>query len=124
MTVGWHLSGETSRLTGEQAVELIRERARDGLLETWLEHGSGMVLAVVSNEVRAMVMLLDEPGDPGVHAVDPDATGHQDGYLLGNGQNDTYDNRDTVGLDQALRAVEHIVEHGSPPADIVWHSDR
>lgn len=124
MTEGWHLSGDTSQLTGEQAVDLIRQRVRDGSLETWLEHENGTVLAVVSNKVRAMVMMLDEPGDPGAHAIDPDAIGHQDGYLLGNGQNDTYDNRDTVVLDQALHAVRHIVEHGRPPTDIAWHSDR
>jgi hypothetical protein len=92
---------------------VIRQCVRDGSLETWLEHKNGMVLAVVSNKVRAMVMLLDEPGDPGAHAIDPDAVGHQDGYLLGNGQNDTFDNRDSLALHQALRAVRHIA-HSNP----------
>jgi hypothetical protein len=124
MTEGWRLSEDTPQLTGEQAVDLIRQRVRDGSLETWLNHTNGQMLAVVSNKVRAMVMLLDEPGDPGGHAIDPDATGQQDGYLLSNGQNDTYGNRDTVVLDQALHAVRHIIEHGTPPTDIAWHSDR
>src|SRR4051812_34039445 len=110
MTEGWRAVDGTTSLTGGQAVALIRRRVRDGQLETWLAHDTGRSLAVISNRVRAMVMLLDESGDPGGHAVDPTAAGSQDGYLLGNGQRDAYDNRDTVLLDAALHAVQHIVE--------------
>jgi hypothetical protein len=124
MTEGWRTVDGATSLTGEQAVALIRRRVRDGQLETWLAHDTGRSLAVISNRVRTMVMLLDEPGDPGGHAVDPTAAGSQDGYLLGNGQRDTYDNRDTVLLDAALHAVQHIVEHGEPPEGMAWHSDR
>jgi hypothetical protein len=124
MTEGWRLDDGSAPLTAEQAVALIRRRVHEGLLETWLRHDTGRALAVVSNRDRAMVMLLDEPGDPGSHAVDPAATGSQDGYVLGNGQDDTYDNRDTVPLDAALHAVRHIVEHGDPPEDVDWHIDR
>jgi hypothetical protein len=91
-------------------------------LETWLDKGAW--LAVVSNRVRAMVMLLDNSEDPGMHAVDPSAVGQQNGYLLDNGQHDAYDNRDTLPLDQALRAVKYIIEHGNLPAEITWQSYR
>src|SRR5437762_7720251 len=99
-------------------------RVAEGLLETWFEHDQGRLLAVVTNDTRAMVMLLNEPGDAGEHATDPSATGQQGGYVLGNGQHDTYDNRDTVPLGQALMIVEHLLDHGRPPAGVGWHIDR
>lgn len=124
MTAGWHRSGDDAPLTGRQAAELIRQRLEHGHRETWLEHDRGGLLAVVTNQIRALVMLLDEPGDPGGQAVDPTATGRQDGYILDNGQDDTYDNRDTIPLDRALHTVEHIVDHGRPPADVDWQINR
>ncbi|TDV57357.1 Imm1 family immunity protein [Actinophytocola oryzae] len=124
MTGSWHLKDETTTLNGEQALALVRRRIDDGQLETWLTHDDGRALTLVTNRARAMVMLLDGPDDPGRHAVDPDAPGEQDGYVLGNGQSDTYPDRDTVPLDQALDAVAHIVEHGEPSASVAWRSDR
>jgi hypothetical protein len=70
-----------------------------------------------------MVMFMPEPGDPGSHAIDPGADGRQDGYVLDNGQHDTYADRDTIPLDDALRAVDHIVAHGRPPAGVPWEDD-
>jgi hypothetical protein len=69
-------------------------------------------------------MVLDEPGDAGEHATDPSATGEQGGYVLANGQHDTYRNRDTVPLQQALMIVEHVIEHGHAPGGIGWQVDR
>jgi hypothetical protein len=94
------------------------------MLETWFEHDRGQLLAVVSNGIRALVMLLEEPGDAGEHAVDPTGTGQQGGYVLSNGQHDAYSDRDTVPLAQALVIVEHIVDHGRPPVGVNWHVDR
>jgi hypothetical protein len=123
MTEGWHLPDDDVPLTGEQAAALIQQRLDRGLLETWLEHDRGLLLALVSNRTRALVMLLNEPGDAGAHAADPNTTGHQEGYILDNGQHDTYDNRDTITLGEALRTVKHIVDHGYPPAHITWQVD-
>jgi hypothetical protein len=95
------------------------------MLETWFEHDRGRLLAVVSNGIRALVILLEEPGDAGEHAVDPSETGQEaGGYVLSDGQHDAYSNRDTVPLTQALAIVEHIVDHGRPPAGVNWHIDR
>jgi hypothetical protein len=69
-------------------------------------------------------MLLDEPDDVGMHAVDPAATDRENGYILANGQHDTYDNRDTLPLGEALRVAQHIVEQGRPPANTTWQVDR
>jgi hypothetical protein len=124
MAEGWRLADEPDLVTGDQVADLIRRRVRDGVLETWLKHDTGIALSVVTNGDRAMVMLLDEPGDAGGHAVDPGADGEQSGYVLGNGQQDTYGNHDTLPLDEALRTARHIVEHGHPPEDADWHSDR
>ena len=99
--------------------ELTKVSSRPGF-----EHDHGRLLAVVTNGTRALVMVLDEPGDAGEHTTDPMATGQQGGYVLGNGQHDTYENRDTVPLRQALVLVEHLVNHGRPPAGVNWHVDR
>src|SRR5437016_9526781 len=111
-------------LGGSQAAGLIRARMAVGLFETWFEHDDGRLLAIVTNGTRAMVMLLDEPGDAGEHAIDPSTTGEQGGYVLSNGQHDTYDNTDAVPLEQALTIVEHLRDHGRPPAGTGWHVDR
>jgi hypothetical protein len=69
-------------------------------------------------------MVLDEPGDADEDATDPIATEQQGGYVLSNGQHDTYDNRDAVPLEQALVIVEHLIHQGRPPAGVDWHIDR
>lgn len=121
---GWHLIDDSTPLNAREAAESVRRRLDQGLLETWLEHDRGMLLAVVSNRSRALVMLLDGPGNPGAHAIDPDATGEQDGYVLDNGQHDTHADRDTLPIEEALRTAEHILEHGRPPDDVAWQIDR
>nr|WP_269455590.1 Imm1 family immunity protein [Micromonospora narathiwatensis] len=102
MMEGWRLQGHHDPLAGDQ----------------------GQLLAVVTNGTRALVMVLDEPGDAGEHAIDPTATGKQGGYVLSNGQHETYDAQDTVPLEQALVIVEHLIDHGRPPTGVGWHVDR
>jgi hypothetical protein len=100
-------------------------RCRRGhAFETWFAHHQGRLLAVVTNGTRALVMVLDKPGDAGEHTVDPATTGEQGGYVLANGRHDTYDDRDSVPLGQALRIVEHVSQHGHPPAGVGWKVDR
>jgi hypothetical protein len=120
----WRVQDHPSHVTGTEAVQVIQDRIRHGVLTTWFESDSGRVMAFVTNYSRAMVMLLDEPGDPGEHAIDPAASGEQEGYVLENGQHDTYANRDTVPLDLGLTLVEHIVDHGRPPSSAAWEIDR
>ncbi|MEV4231534.1 hypothetical protein AB0J81_31535 [Streptomyces bobili] len=74
----------------------------------------------MTNTERATVMLLEEDGDPGEHAVDPEAEGSSDGFVLSNGQDDEYPDQDTVPIGEAFRLVEHIVDTGSWPADAQW----
>ncbi|SIM88128.1 hypothetical protein [Micromonospora cremea] len=120
----WREPDRHAPLTGVQAADVVRSRIGQGRLETWFEHDRGRLLAVVSDGTRASVMLLDEPSDPGEHAIDPTGTGQQDGFVLSNGQHDAYSDRDTVPLGQALAIVEHIVDHGHPPASVGWQVDR
>ncbi len=120
----WRVQDQPHYLTGPQAAQRIRDRMGDGTLTTWFESGLGRAMAVVTNRRRAMVMLLDESDDSGQHAIDPDARGEQGGYVLENGQHDTYANRDTVAFDVALVIVEHVVDHGRPPEDGAWEIDR
>jgi hypothetical protein len=116
--------GSTVAVPSQVVLGTLRARIDSGQLETWLTSSSGRLLAFVTNTERAMVMLLDGEGDPGEHAVEPEADGTSEGFVLSNGQHDKYPDRDTVSLDEAFRIVEHIVGAGSWPADARWVADR
>ncbi|MFD7895601.1 hypothetical protein [Streptomyces sp. NPDC059743] len=116
--------GSTVPVKSEVVLETLRARVARGLLETWLTSLSGRSLAFVTNTERAMVMLLDGDGDPGEHALDPGAEGSSEGFVLSNGQNDEYPDRDTVPIGEAFRLVEHIVSTGSWPSDARRAVDR
>ncbi|MEV8457881.1 hypothetical protein AB0467_35390 [Streptomyces sp. NPDC052095] len=126
MVESWALAlpGGAAVVSAENVTELLRARIADGALESVLESASGRALFVVSNTGRAMVMLLEHPGDPGEHATDPDAEGWSDGYVLANGQEDEYPDADTVPLAEGLRVVRHILATGRPPSDASWTVDR
>lgn len=104
--------------------EILRARMDSGLLETWLTSSSGRLLAFVTNTERAMVMLLEGEGDPGEHAVAPEAEGSSGGFVLSDGQHDEYPDEDTVLVGEAFRIVRHIVSTGSWPADTRRTVDR
>ncbi|MFF2523934.1 hypothetical protein [Streptomyces liangshanensis] len=104
--------------------EILRTRIAGGRFESWLTGSSGRSLAFVTNGDRALVMLLRDADDPGEHAVDPDAEGSSDGFVLSNGQRDAYGDKDTVPLGEAFRIVEHVLGTGSWPADVRREVDR
>ncbi|MER7419173.1 Imm1 family immunity protein [Micromonospora peucetia] len=123
----WAVEGRVGVLAPGDVVSVLRRRVDDDQRETWLTSSSGRSLAFVTNTERVMVMLLEGAGDPGEHAVDPEAEDPEefgDGYTLANGQDDEYPNGETVPFDSALMAVEHIVRTGSWPAETHWVSDR
>ncbi len=111
-------------VSSEVVLEALRLRVDSGQLETWLTSSSGRSLAFMTNTERAMVMLLEEEGDPGEHAVDPGAQGVSDGFVLCNGQEDEYPDEDTVAIGEAFRLVEQIIGTGSWPTDARWVVDR
>ncbi len=121
----WRLQGTaTDGYSGEEARALLVRRLDWASNETWFENGQGRLLSVVTNGERAMVALLDGPGDPGEHLVDPKSTGNSGGYAMHNGQIDTYSDRDTVPFPVACRAVAHFIEHSLWPHDVVVEDDR
>lgn len=95
-------------------------------MTTWLESSLGRRLALVSNGPRAMVLLLEhDDGDPGEHAIDSaGGVGSSGGFVLDNGQEDEYADRDTVPMREALRIVAHLVSDGVFPSDASWQVDR
>ncbi|KJS53440.1 hypothetical protein VM98_25240 [Streptomyces rubellomurinus subsp. indigoferus] len=99
------------------AAGVLRARAAAGRPETWLASSCGRSLGFVTNGERAMVVLVDGEGDVGGQAVDPGAEGVSGGFVLSNGQHDTYPDEDTVPVGEAFRIVEHVVRTGSWPAD-------
>ncbi|MGW4307323.1 hypothetical protein [Streptomyces californicus] len=126
MTESWKIEAADALLSPGAVVEALRARTADGLLETWLTSSSGRSLALVSNTVRAMVVLLERDGDPGEHAVDPQAEAGvwSDGFVLSNGQDDAYPDRDTVPVEEAYRLVTHLVDTGHWPPDAHWVAER
>ncbi|GAA1961061.1 hypothetical protein [Kitasatospora viridis] len=121
----WHLQGSTAHAySGEEARRLVGNRFDWASQETWFEDEQGRLLAVVTNGERAMVTLMHGAGDPGEHLIDPGAEGSSDGYLLSNGQSDTYADRDTVPFGVAARAVAHVIDHGGWPEDVTVEDDR
>ncbi|WP_406073222.1 hypothetical protein [Streptomyces virginiae] len=121
----WVISNDSPvPVSSEMVLEVLRSRIDSGQLETWLTSSSGRSLAFVTNTERAMVMLLEEEGDPGEHAVDPGAQGSSDGFVLSNGQDDEYSDEDTVPVHEAFRLVKQIVGTGSWPTDARWVADR
>ncbi|MEN1886080.1 hypothetical protein [Streptomyces mirabilis] len=124
MTESWTIDGSSDPVTSQVVREALLERIEGGRLETWLTSSSGRLLAFVTNTDRATVSLLDGEGDAGEHAVDREADGSSDGFILANGQHDEYPNEDTVPLEEALKIVRHIVSEGSWPADTSWVVDR
>ncbi|WP_200146747.1 MULTISPECIES: hypothetical protein [Streptomyces] len=121
----WVISDDSPvPVSSEVVLEALQSRIDGGQLETWLISSSGRSLAFVTNAERAMVMLLEDEGDPGEHAVDPGAQGSSGGFVLSNGQDDEYPDEDTVPLREAFRLVKQIVGTGSWPADARWVVDR
>lgn len=121
----WVINGDSPVAVSSGVVpEVLRSRIGHGQLETWLTSSSGRVLVFVTNTERAMVMLLEDEGDPGEHAVDPGAEGSSGGFVLSNGQDDEYADADTVPLGVAFGLVEEIIGMGSWPADAHWVADR
>ncbi|WP_406841795.1 hypothetical protein ACICHK_43045 (plasmid) [Streptomyces sp. AHU1] len=121
----WVINDDSSvPVSSAVVLEALRSRIDSGQLETWLTSSSGRSLAFVTNAERAMVMLLEDEGDPGEHAVDPGAEGLGFGFVLSNGQSDEYRDEDTVSIREAFRLVEHIVGTDSWPADARWVVDH
>jgi hypothetical protein len=73
-----------------------------------------------------MLLLFREPGETGIHAGDPTAAAdaRSSGFVLSNGQDDTYADRDTVPLERALPALQLIVDAGQLDPAIDWIDDE
>ncbi|MFD4138380.1 hypothetical protein [Streptomyces sp. NPDC058572] len=124
MIESWAFADGAATSSPQAVLEELRSRVADGQFETWLTSSAGRLLAVVTNNERAMVMLLNAADDPGEHAVAPAAGGRSKGFVLSNGQHDEYPDEDTVPLEDAFRIVDHIVTTGSSPIGTTWVTDR
>ena len=124
MPEGWSVVDEDQVLSGSEVQTLLSAHVERGQLTTHLSSDRGRLLSFISNGKRAMLVLMERAGDPGEHAVSPDAVGSSSGFVLENGQEDTYDDVDTVPLADALAAVSSILETGRPPHGMPWSGDR
>jgi hypothetical protein len=120
---GWHLEG--SAKVGWDVNSVLIERRRQGIYESWFEHPDGRRLGFITNGARVMLLLLvDDEDDAGEHAVDEGAEGWSDGFLLLNGQNDRYANRDTVEFGVGIESLRRIINAGTWPEHVRRDSDR
>ncbi|MEV6682201.1 hypothetical protein AB0N09_35875 [Streptomyces erythrochromogenes] len=120
MPCRWRLRGYASDgYSGAEARSLLAHRLDWASQETWFEDDQGRLLHVVTNGERTMVTLVDGADGPGQHLVDPRGQGVSGGYLLSDGQIETYSDRDTVPFPVACQAVAHFLEHDRWPQDVV-----
>ena len=124
MAEEWSVLDEEWKVSGDKAAARVSRNVDDGVLTTYFRSDLGRLLVVVSNGTRAMVVLMSGEGDAGEHAVSPGAVGSSDGYVLDNGQEDTYEDADTIPLADAIKAVRSIIDSGRPPSGTSWSVDR
>lgn len=118
----WWLSDAEGRaLTISEVQTLFINRMAAGHLTTILNSDTGMTLHLLTNRQRVMVALVG-PGDAAGHAIDDEAAGHSGGYVLENGQEDEYPDRDTVPIPTALALIGYFLSHGTAPQD-GWQID-
>ena len=116
---------DSGAVSADDVTEMLRDRLSHGEHTTWLDSARGRTAGLVTNGTRAMLVVLDFEGDAGVHAADPNGADQmQSGYMLENGQVDSYADRDTVPLDDAAQALAELVRSGSLDPRIYWRSDR
>ena len=120
----WSVLDEERVVSGDEAVAHVSANVDGGMLTTYFRSDLGRVLVFVSNGTRAMVVLMSGEGDPGEHAVSPDSVGSSDGYVLDNGQEDNYEDVDTIPVPEALTALRSIIDSGQPPPGTSWSDDR
>jgi len=102
----------------------IRHGLEENQQEFSFARDDGMIVALITNRVRAMVMVLRDVDDPGEHVAIPGAAGSSSGYRLVNGQVDQYADDDTVELHRAVACVEHLMQYGHWPEDVAVWCDR
>lgn len=124
MTERWSVLDGERVISGAAAAALLSANVDGGRLATYFCSDLGRLLLVVSNGARSMVVLMSGEGDAGEHAVSTGATGSSHGYVLENGQEDTYEDADTIPLADALDAVRSIIDSGRPPSGTSWSVDR
>lgn len=108
------LLSQLSPLEISETRTLLIDRMTAGKLTTVLQSDRGLMLHLVTNRRRMMVMLMEADGSAG-HAIDDGAQGMSSGYLLENGQEDEYADRDTLTVPDALCMIEWILTHGAAP---------
>lgn len=115
---GWWLSGSKKKiLTAAEIQTLFINQLATGPLSTQLETDTGLKLQVVTNRERMMITLIEPNGASG-HATDTQAgKGSRGGFLLDNGQEDEYDDVDTVAIPDALNVIAYILTLGTPPQE-------
>ena len=97
---------------------------RAGELTTFLESDQGRIIGWSTNGERVMLMLLDGVGDAGEHVQDPAGEGESTGYVMDNGQVDTYPDVDTIALPAAQELLLALVTRGTWPPETAVSVDR
>ena len=120
----WRLDKATEWLSPQAILDAIEARMGAGELTIFLESDQGRIIGWSTNQERVMLMLLTGVGDAGEHALDPTGQGQSTGYVMDNGQVDTYPDTDTIPLPEARRLLLSLVTHGTFPPEAPVQVDR
>ncbi|MBZ4486033.1 hypothetical protein LQ938_09350 [Microbacterium sp. cx-55] len=121
----WFVEPDRASISADQVGAFFAKAIPAGRCEFWFERDDGLVLGFLTNTSRALVMLLADADDPGEHAVSPTASpAVSSGFRLQNGQEDSYPDADTLPIDSAIDAAEHVIRCGEWPTETVVLSDR
>ena len=120
----WRLDHTSEWLSPRAILDTIDARMRAGELTTFFESDSGRIIGWFTNGERVMLMVLNGIGDAGEHALDPTGQGESTGFVMDNGQVDTYDDADTIPLPEATRLLLSLVTRGTFPPGAPIQVDR
>lgn len=116
----WLTNVKDQPLTVSEVHALFLHQMAAGQLSMTLQSDTGLELHLVTNRRRVMVRLTG-PGDVAGHAIDAEANDLSSSFVLENGQQDQYADRDTVTIPAArhLSATSSFTAHrrgmvGSP----------
>ena len=122
--LAWHHDDPDRAISGNEAVSIVQASIEAGVTDVVFQHRAGGCLTMITNGERAMLVRWWRPGeDEGVAAFDTSAgSTRRSGYVLSNGQVDTYRDDETVPLDAATSAVRHIVDTDELDPKLDWRA--
>lgn len=121
------INGEPHSLAGaEEAERLLSSIGNTDNLEIWACEDNGLSLCALLNGRCGWLMFLRFEGDVGFSSRNPlkeQSEGVEEGFVLSNGQVDTYPSSWTIDRQMVFDALLEFVAAGRRPSNVDWHED-